>query len=196
MFYVIQLRKHLIEVVNMDLSNLTLYHGAYELFDEIDTSKFNRFRYFGAGFYLTSKYDQAFKWGKSLAERHEKDNHYIYTYRISNYIPENMRIKELLDYDKEWLDYIVQNRFHGGSETPLDNYDIVYDKMADNRSFMIASLIAKYHNGEIPYNNVISKIKWKRDTKDQYCFKTDLGMSVLQRIDSKVFYLNGDSYDE
>lgn len=153
-----------------------LYHGSDQRFDKIDLGCARPFKDFGKGFYLTTQVRQAQKWAQNKATRKAKA--YIYSYRLN--IKENLeklqevKILELLQYDKSWLDFISKSRIDG-FET---DHDIIYDRMADNNYDNISDILKKYMAGKIEVKDVIKKLQWS-DAADQYCFKTDRAISLL-----------------
>lgn len=116
------------------------------------------FKDFGKGFYLTTEVRQAQKWAQNKATR--KAQAYIYSYRLN--IKENLekfqeiKILELLQYDKSWLDFISKSRIDG-FET---DHDIIYDRMADNNYDNISDMLKKYMAGKMQVKDVINKLQW------------------------------------
>lgn len=84
-------------------------------------------------------------------------------------------ILELLQYDKEWIDFISKSRIDG-YET---DFDIIYDRMADSQYFEIADALQDYTEREITAEDVINRIKWHGFDADQYCFKSEKAVSLL-----------------
>ena len=104
-----------------------LYHGTDKKFRIFDFEKAGKAKDFGRGFYLTSSIVQAQEWAQKKGRKNKIA--YIYTYQLNCVEPEKWKILELLEYDKKWLEYITKNRM----EAHEDDYDIVYDRMADKR---------------------------------------------------------------
>lgn len=161
-----------------------LYHGSDQKFDSFDLSCARSFKDFGKGFYLTTDLKQAQKWAQSKAST--KSEAYIYSYRLDKLKgnPEmlsDLKILELLQYDKKWVDFISQSRIKG-YET---DYDIIYDRMADNNFIGISDILQKYIEKEIPADKAIEQLRWNNETADQYCFKTERALSLL--TDQKIY---------
>jgi len=76
-----------------------------------------------------------------------------------------------------WIDFITGSRIHG-KET---EYDIIYDRIADNQFSKISDTLIKYNKERITDQKAIELIKWKKDDGDQYCFKTEKALSLLMR---------------
>ena len=119
---------------------MKLYHGSNADIKCINLSKGLRYKDFGKGFYLTSVFEQAVKW----AQKRYSKSAYVYCYRVGKVKPDQYKILELLEYNKQWLDFIVNNRMNGGTS----EYDIVYDKMADNQYENLSEYIRKYYDNE------------------------------------------------
>lgn len=152
-----------------------LYHGTNVLFDKFDFNKAKPFKDFGRGFYLTTNYKQAERWARSKGRYNAEA--YIYCYELAEGYRNDLVVLELLHYDKQWLDFIADSRLDG-KET---NYDLIYDKMADNTYLGLADSIVKYRRGEAVAADVIKSISFKAKNADQYCFKTDKALAYLIR---------------
>lgn len=152
---------------------LLLYHGTTKEFGEFDIKRARDYKDFGKGFYLTSVFEQAVKW----AQKRYSKSAYVYCYRVGKIEPDQYKILELLEYNKQWLDFIVKNRMNGGTS----EYDIVYDKMADNQYENLSEYIAKYYNNEMEASEVLDLIKFKNICRDQYCFCTEKAIHLLHR---------------
>ena len=161
-----------------------LYHGSDQKFESFDLAYARSFKDFGKGFYLTTDLKQAQKWAQSKAS--EKTEAYIYSYRLDT-IKQNpdilfdFKVLELLQYDETWLNFICQSRTKG-HET---DYDIIYDRMADNKFNGISDILKKYANKEVSADKAIKYLQWNNETADQYCFKTERALSLL--TDQKIY---------
>lgn len=151
-----------------------LYHGTNKEFETIDLSFAKGFKDFGKGFYLTSSFSQAQKWAQKKGNREEKA--YIYCYDVKITKNTDVKILELLSYDKEWVDFIAKSRMDG-YET---DYDIIYDRIADNQYQDISEALMKYADNEITVDEVIEKIKWSNPKADQFCFKSQKALEYLE----------------
>lgn len=149
-----------------------LYHGTNVKFDEIDLKYAKSFKDFGKGFYLTTSLAQAQRWAQKKGEKNRIA--YIYEYEVGDIKLQNLKILELLSYDKSWIDFICKCR-RKGFET---DHDLIYDRMADNQYQQIADILREYDNKKITAADAINKIKWNNDV-DQYCFKTQKALRLL-----------------
>ena len=158
----------------IDFSVLTLYHGTNVRFQTIDLHKAKPFKDFGKGFYLTTNYKQAENWAKQKGHFNRKA--YVYCYSISDFSIRNFKILELLTYDVRWVDFIARSRMNG-LET---DYDLIYDRMADNTYKNLSDVLVKYMQKKVSAADVVSEIKWKYSAADQYCFKTERAVECLK----------------
>ena len=153
-----------------------LYHGPNVKFDKLDINNYgSEFKDFGRGFYLTTNLDQA--WNLAHRKAYNQEEAYIYQYEIKEFDCKDYNICELLDYNKEWLDVIVENRIYGACH--ISDIDIIYDRMADNKGDVLGEELANYLKDKKNCDEVIEKIKFKNETKDQYCFKTSKALQLL-----------------
>lgn len=166
-----------------------LYHGTDQEFNTFDFKYARGFKDFGKGFYLTSNISQAQKW----AQRKARDKYvaYIYSYQLDFSEEKGWRILELLKYDQKWLDFIAKNRMEGEQ---TGDYDIIYDRIADNQYTEISEVLRKYKQHKISVEEAIRKISWKDNRGDQYCFKTKRALTLLK--EQAVFVLHKSKYGE
>lgn len=160
-------------------SNTLLYHGSKADFETINLQKANDYKDFGRGFYVTTSYNQAVKWAnRKYKKTSTQRTSYLYCYKLTQDIDpatSELNIHELLCYDKEWLDFICENRM----KICNTSYDLVYDRMADSRAPQIPKIISSYWYGALTYEEALEKLKWKRNHCDQLCFKTHAAISLL-----------------
>ncbi len=83
-----------------------LYHGTIYQHDVIDLSKCKKYGDFGAGYYLTTLFNQAYTWAKNKSH----GNYYVYKYSLHQFPQNNIRILPLLQYNLEWLNTIAYCR--------------------------------------------------------------------------------------
>lgn len=165
----------------MKISSISrLYHGTEKEFEHFDFKYANDFKDFGSGFYLTTNLKQAQKWAQQKANSRKRNITYIYEYGIEKVKFQEYKILELLEYDEKWLDFITKCRIYGRKT----DYDIIYDKMADNRGYRISEILQGYDDNLIVADEAIEAIRWRMQSTDQYCFKTKKALSLLK--DRKV----------
>lgn len=157
-----------------------LYHGTKVYFDEPDLKKAKNRKDFGKGFYLTTNYDQAMRWAiKKLPNNDIRCVAYVYEYEFDIDNTKELHVLELLEYNKEWLDFITPNRHEGEKEIV---YDLIYDRMADSTGDELTANIESYWHKEKSAEEVLRAIKFRNGDFDQYCFKTQKALSYLKRL--------------
>lgn len=161
-----------------------LYHGTDCAFDVFDFRYARPFKDFGRGFYLTSSFRQAQKWAQKKGEKNARA--YIYSYSVAPVDFKEWNILELLKYDTDWVEFISKSRLEG-MET---DYDIIYDRMADNQYREISEVLRDYADGKAEPEQVIKKIRLYNDIGDQYCFKNEKALTLLQKRDTIVQHLD------
>ena len=150
-----------------------LYHGTGQYHTQIDLRYSSDNKDFGRGYYLTSHQTQAFRW----AEYKERNGVcWVFEYALKD-VPKGMRIKELLQYDREWLDFIAAHRLY----RQTDSLDIVYDRMADSKIRILSEAVQDYENGKITAEAALKILRFHRGDRDQFCFKTEASISLLKR---------------
>lgn len=157
-----------------------LYHGTKAYFDEPDLKKAKNRKDFGKGFYLTTNLEQAMKWAiKRLPNNDNRYVAYVYEYEFNTDKTRELNVLELLEYNKEWLDFITPNRHEGEMEII---YDLIYDRMADSTGDELTANIDLYWHKEKSADEVLRAIKFRDGKFDQYCFKTSKAMNCLRRV--------------
>lgn len=154
-----------------------LYHGSAYKFDSFDLSLAKQFKDYGKGIYFTFSLSQAQKWAQKKARARNKTITYIYQYKISEVSVEDWNILELLKYDKEWIDFITYSRVEGRETI----HDIIYDRIADNQFDKISDTLRDYYKEKITVQDAIELIKCRQPKGDQYCFKTEKALKLLNR---------------
>lgn len=157
-----------------------LYHGTDTEFEKIilNDNTTSPFKDFGKGFYVTTNKEQALKWAKRRAKTHNKSNGFVYKYSLGTIDKGKLKIKELCQYDQEWLDYISNNRVNGEERVC---FDLIYDKMADNTADNLNDILRSYVNDKLRANPefIINKIKFENEKNDQVCFKSEEAIKLL-----------------
>lgn len=82
----------------------------------------------------------------------------------------------MLQYDEKWLDFICKCRIDGQES----DYDIIYDKIADNQYTEISDALREYQERANDAVNIIKRISWDNPKADQYCFKTERALILLK----------------
>ena len=157
---------------------MTLYHGTYVDFIDIDIAKSHKFKDFGQGFYLTDLRGQA----ERMAER--KANLFggtpiVQEYYFDNQLLENgeLNVKVFERPDAEWAKFVERNR--NRELSPLEHgFDIVIGPVADDG---VAYLMGRYHEGTISIEQLAKELEYKK-LNNQYLFASLKAVRLLERI--------------
>ena len=152
---------------------MKLYHGSNIEVKNPKIINSGRALDFGKGFYVTSDYEQARKWAISTTERREVGIPIISVYEIND---EDLRKLSILEFDsanKEWLQFVANNRKNKIKE---DNLDVVIGPVANDNTMPAISL---YLRGYYNEDEAIARLLTQR-LKDQYTFKSEKSVQLLK----------------
>ena len=150
---------------------LTLYHGTNCQFTDIDLSKSRPRRDFGSGFYTTTLYEQAVQWAKNLYVRYGGSGQFVREYR---FVPvADLKILVFNSMNKGWLEFIKENRTHGGL---AHRYDVVRGAVANDNTMRT---IALYVSGIYTAEMALEQMRFFK-ANDQISFHTQKALSCLQ----------------
>ena len=152
---------------------LLLYHGTAADFEQISLRKSHNRRDFGIGFYTTILEKQAKEWGYRLSLREKKKQYYVYQYIFRE--SDNLRVKRFNALDKEWLEFIKENRSKGGLQ---HSYDVVIGPVADDNTMETVRL---YLTGILTANEAVERLKYNQ-VNNQVSFHTEKALRSLQFI--------------
>lgn len=152
---------------------LLLYHGTAADFEQISLRKSHNRRDFGIGFYTTILEKQAKEWGYRLSLREKKKQYYVYQYIFRE--SDNLRVKRFNALDKEWLEFIKENRSKGGLQ---HSYDVVIGPVADDNTMETVQL---YLTGILTTNEAVERLKYNQ-VNNQVSFHTEKALRSLQFI--------------
>ena len=131
---------------------MELYHGSTERVESPEIRIPNRTLDYGAGFYLTSSYEQAESW----VRRKLKGNIVRGWLNVYDYNPDAETELSVLSFDKpdeRWLDFVMENRMNKDFN---HSYDIVKGPVADDRVY---ASFALYEAGILGKDALISELK-------------------------------------
>jgi hypothetical protein len=143
-----------------------LYHGSYTAIENPDLSYSRQKTDFGKGFYLTPLKEQAVRWAERFKEEHGKGvvSAYNFLEKISEKLPENIRILEFDTHSIEWLSFITACRL---GEPVDDKYDIIIGGVANDKVILTLQL---YFREVISAEDAIRRLRYNKPNF-QYCFK-------------------------
>lgn len=169
-----------IEKVMMEGSvELILFHGTTSEFDKINLEKSYNRRDFGRGFYTTLLEQQAKEWGYRLSLREKKNKYYLYQYIFTEI--ESLHIKRFHTLDKEWLEFIKENRSRGGLQ---HDYDVVIGPVADDETMETVQL---YLANILSVEEAVARLRYNK-VNNQVSFHTESALDCLH-------FVRRDSYE-
>ncbi|SHK33266.1 Protein of unknown function [Selenomonas ruminantium] len=151
---------------------MILYHGSNIVVREPKILKSQRFLDFGAGFYLTSDFEQAQKWAVRTTARRENGTPVVSVFEIGDNYAEVVKVLKFTKPDKEWLRYITAHRT---GNPPVDDYDIVVGPVANDQAIRTVN---NYLKGYFP-EDVAIQLLLPQKLKDQYLFRTEKALQLL-----------------
>lgn len=168
-----EIMEYIEEIVKAESNELTLYHGAVADFDKIDLAESKNRRDFGKGFYTTVLEKQATEWAyrKSLREKERK--YFVYRYLFAK--DETISIKYFDALNKEWLEFIKQNRSKGGIQ---HGFDVVIGPVADDDTMETVQL---YIGGVLTADEAVERLRYN-DVNNQVSFHTEKALETLKFV--------------
>ena len=158
------------EIISKNAPELIVYHGSNIAFDKIDLQKSHNRRDFGRGFYCTVLENQATEWAKRLYLRFHTGGQYVYRYIFRQ--TENLKIKHFTALDKNWLEFIKENRIKGGIQ---HDYDVVIGPVADDNTMETVQL---YLSGILKAEEAVDRLRYNK-VNNQISFHTPLALDHL-----------------
>lgn len=131
---------------------MILFHTSPYIIEQPDVNHSREHLDFGKGFYLTTIREQAEKYALRFIRREKTA--YINIYWLDDDLSA-FRIKEFLQYDAEWLEYVGQCRTgHAHQE-----FDLIAGGIADDRVFNTVDL---YFAGEISKEDALKRLIYEK----------------------------------
>ena len=172
---------------------IELYHASYTVIEKIDLSLCAAGKDFGKGFYVTTDYNQAYRFirtaiGKAIKNHvsgAKADVGYISVYEYKSNTDSNPNYFEFKSSDEEWIHCIVAHRKSGMLKDELAkwrNYDIIAGKIANDSTNQVLTAYINGFYGEVgSYEADETAIRFLLPNKlsDQICFRTELALKNL-----------------
>lgn len=155
-----------------------LFHGTVFDFDQILLNKSHNRRDFGRGFYTTLLEQQAKDWAYRLSLREQKKKYYVYQYIFQE--AELLQIKKFASLDKEWLEFIKENRSKGGLQ---HSYDVVIGPVADDNTMETVQL---YIAGILSDEEAVNRLRYNQ-VNNQVSFHTQKALDCLRTVGRKSY---------
>ena len=150
---------------------MKVYHGSTVVVEKPLASYGRSNLDFGEGFYTTSMQNQAEKWIQRFIALEKKGIINIYNFDDSD-IQQKFRYKKFLEYNEEWLDFVLGCRT--GSKDYL-KYDIIEGGIANDKVF---NTIELYFSNLIDKNTALQRLKFEKPN-NQICF---INQEVLDEV--------------
>lgn len=167
------------QVISENSHNLSVFHGTTKIFDKIDLLKSHNRRDFGMWFYTTVLEEQAKEWAYRLSLREKANKYFVYHFFFEE--KEGLNIKRFDGLNKEWLEFIRENRSQGGLP---HNYDIVIGPVADDNTMETIQL---YIAGILNTEEAINRLRYSK-VNNQISFHTSRALNSLK-------FIGRDEYD-
>ena len=157
---------------------MLLYHGSNLIVEKPELVTQTRGLDFGAGFYLTSREEQAVRFAEIVVNRRRYGIATVSVYNFNeDIIDESLNILRFINADNEWLRFVVENRLKTYSGTV---YDIVIGAVAND---IVMPAIQAFLGGFLSEEATIVTLKTSK-LFDQWCFKSEMALSLLKYIKS------------
>lgn len=151
---------------------LKLYHGSNVEVKNPKLISHTRSLDFGAGFYLTSSFEQASKWAKLTVKRRKCGKALVSVFEFNEH--HSIELSTLI-FEKpniQWLKYVSANR---NNYVNFNEYDIVVGPVANDNTMPVINL---YLKGSYDEEEALKRLLPQK-LKDQYTFKTNKALSFL-----------------
>ena len=153
---------------------MKIYHSSNIAVENPDILHSRNYLDFGKGFYLTTLYQQAVKYGQRFIRRQQDAWLNIYEFTFD---PSEWNTLLFDKYDKDWLDFVSKCRA-GKDET---EYDIVIGGIANDK---VIQTLDRYFEGEISENETLGLLKYEKPNI-QYCIRSQKMLDrCLKHIES------------
>lgn len=165
---------------------MEIYHGSYIEVTKPLAQLGRRNLDFGNGFYTTRIKSQAQKWAVLVSSRKGRNfSSIIRVYDLNEELLESQNYvnKKFLNYDMEWLEFVVSCR-QGKDET---NYDIVEGGVANDQ---VIDTVEDYENGRITAEQALDQLRYLKPN-NQICIRNQqIINSCLRFVRSEVVSQN------
>lgn len=134
---------------------------------------------FGAGFYITSDFEQAKKWAIRTTNNRESGVPTVSVYSVDASQLEALKLLKFEQADRKWLRYIAANRT---GKAEADEYDVVFGPVANDQAIRTVN---NYLKGYCP-EDIAIQLLLPQKLKDQYAFRTEQALAILHFMEAKV----------
>jgi len=153
--------------------DLILFHGTDVDFTNIRLDKSHNKRDFGTGFYTTILEKQAEEWAYRLSLRNHSKSYYVMKFLFTE--NSDLKIKRFDSLNKEWLEFIKENRSQGGLQ---HEFDVVIGPVADDSTMETVQL---YVADILTADEAVNRLRYNK-VNNQISFHTKKALEYLSFI--------------
>lgn len=132
---------------------------------------------YGAGFYLTSSFEQAQKWVKSKMKANIAVG-YVNVYEYNPIVESSLAVLDFPTASEEWVDFVMANRL---DKSYSHEYDIVKGPVADDKVY---AAFAFYESGLLDKGQLIAELKTYK-LVNQILLHTEKALEAVVFIEAK-----------
>jgi hypothetical protein len=181
--------------------NMLLYHGSYTAISDIQLSKCSAGLDFGTGFYVTSSFEQAWRYVPSAVKKNirrrvlptefDVRDGCVSVYRF--HANPALLLHCFQDADANWLHFVAANRndrLFVDEREQLSAMDILGGKIANDNT---AATLNAYISGDYGVPGTARTDSFTLEglltdrLKDQFCFRTELALASLEFLRSERY---------
>lgn len=166
------------------MSDLILYHGTTADFSVVDLKHCKDKKDFGKGFYTTTDINQAINLAQQMKRTEIYNGNayakaYVYMFKIDKSHMKQLNTHNFQLASLSWIDYILKNRY--SEFRNQEDYDLVIGKVADVVAKQVMNKFISSYGMQATKEQKQQLIKALKPDNliDQYCFKTDKSLKVL-----------------
>ena len=152
---------------------MLLYHGSNVVVEHPHIRERTRALDFGAGFYLTSDYEQAARWARTTVLRREGGVASVSVFEVDETAMGRLRVIRFNAPDIHWLRFVSRNRNERIDDSGVD---VVAGPVANDNTMPVLNL---YFKGAYTEEEALRRLVSQR-LKDQYAMKTEAAIAILR----------------
>lgn len=157
---------------------MIIYHGSVDLVEKPEIRIGESFLDFGAGFYVTTSYDQAERWARIKMRRSGASIGYVSRYELDmENAQKEANIRQFQSADMNWLLFVVRNRRGERSEEVVDMH---IGPVADDNVYQS---IRFFETGILNAEDTVKRLKTEV-LHDQLAFHTEKMLTYCKFLDA------------
>lgn len=151
---------------------MLLYHGSNTVVEKPKLMPLARALDFGAGFYLTTSFEQAAKWARTTVLRRSGGVPAVSVFELGEAALATLKILRFPAADADWLRFVARNRT---LRPDGSGYDVVAGPVANDNTMPVLNL---FFSGVYTEEEALRRLLPQR-LKDQYAMKTEAALAAL-----------------